>query len=220
MDVTYPDQEALLRIGATVRQRLASDPTVYKVPVDEAEIFAVSNFLAPEECARLIAMIDSVARPSSTFDVVYQEQYRTSYSGDVDPGDSFVRMIERRLSDLIGIDLAWSETIQGQRYTPGQEFKEHCDWFDADAPYWPGEVERGGQRSWTAMVYLNEVEEGGTTEFVKIGVSVPPQPGMLLLWNNALPDGSPNQATMHAATPVIRGIKYVITKWFRTRPWH
>lgn len=217
--VTYPDQNALARLGRSVRARLAADPAVHKVPVEDAEIFAMSNFLSTEECAHLIAMIDRVARPSATFDVVVHEQYRTSYSGDVDPDDSFVRMIERRLSDLLGIDLAWSETIQGQRYTPGQEFKEHCDWFDADAPYWPGEVERGGQRSWTAMVYLNDVEEGGTTEFVKIGVRVPPQQGALLLWNNALPDGSPNPATLHAATKVVRGVKYVITKWFRTREW-
>ena len=42
---------------------------------------------------------------------------------------------------------------------------------------------------------------------------------MLVLWNNALPDGTVNDDTLHAATPVERGVKYVITKWFRTRPW-
>jgi prolyl 4-hydroxylase len=42
---------------------------------------------------------------------------------------------------------------------------------------------------------------------------------MLLIWNNALPDGAPNQNTLHAARPVIKGTKYVVTKWFRTRKW-
>jgi prolyl 4-hydroxylase len=218
-DVQYPDQAALARLGSAVRARLTGDSTVYSAPVDRAEIFAVSEFLSAGECSHLIEMIDRVARPSETFDSTYQANYRTSYSGDVDPNDSFARMIERRLSDLLGIEPGWGETFQGQRYMPGQEFQEHTDWFYPNAPYCPGEEARGGQRSWTAMVYLNDVEEGGETEFVKLGVSIPPQRGALIIWNNALADGSPNHDTLHAAKPVVRGVKYVITKWFRTRRW-
>lgn len=213
------DKAALIRLGAAVRLRLADDPSVYKVPVDKAEIFAISDFLSEAECAHLIAMIDRVARPSDLFEEVYKEAYRTSYSGDVEAGDSFVRMIERRLSDLLGIDLDWGERVQGQRYQPGQEFKEHCDWFDTAAGYWPSEVRRGGQRSWTAMAYLNDVEEGGITDFPRVGATVTPERGLLLVWNNATADGKPNVATMHAAMPVTKGVKYVVTKWFRTRRW-
>lgn len=216
---THHDQKALARIGEQVRRRLAADPSVYKVPVERAEIFAVTDFLSAEECDHLIAMIDSVARPSELFAENYRDGYRSSYSGDVDGGDSFVRMIERRLSDLLGIHLEWGERFQGQRYRAGQEFKEHCDWFDCRARYWDSEESRGGQRSWTAMVYLNDVEAGGDTDFPRVGVRITPERGMLVLWNNALPDGTVNDDTLHAATPVERGVKYVITKWFRTRPW-
>ena len=69
------------------------------------------------------------------------------------------------------------------------------------------------------MIYLNDVEEGGETTFPNLGVSVTPQQGALLAWNNASPDGSPNMATLHAASAVVRGVKYVITKWYRTRAW-
>jgi prolyl 4-hydroxylase len=213
------DKAALARLGARVRTRLAADPSVHRVPVDQAEIFAVGQFLSPEECAHLMAMIDHVAQPSRTYDPDNQTKYRTSYSGDIDATDSFVRMIERRLCDLTGIDLAWGETVQGQRYRSGQEFHAHYDWFDTTADYWPGEVERGGQRSWTAMAYLNDVAEGGATVFDRIGVTVQPQAGALLVWNNVLPDGAPNPDVRHAAQPVRGGVKYVITKWFRTRPW-
>ncbi len=213
------DKAAIARVGDAVRARLAANPAVYKVPVEKAEIFSVTGFLNPDECAQLIAMIDSVAKPSPIFDKVYEGRYRTSYSGDVDPGDPFVRMIERRICDLAGIDRSWAETIQGQRYQEGQEFQGHYDWFDTTAHYWPDEVRRGGQRCWTAMAYLNEVEAGGETEFAKLGVSFPPQAGLLLLWNNALPDGRPNPDAVHAGKPVVEGTKYVITKWFRTRPW-
>ena len=212
------DQRELAALGKRVRARLAGDPSVYKVPIDRAEIFAVGGFLSPDECARLIGIIDRVAQPSKVF-AHSQTAYRTSYSGDVDPWDSFVQMIERRLADLLGIEPGWGETVQGQRYLPGQEFREHFDWFDPAADYWTEEVARGGQRSWTAMAYLNEVEEGGVTDFPRIAVSIPPQAGALLIWNNALADGRPNPDVLHASQPVVRGVKYIVTKWFRTRAW-
>ncbi|MFA7587772.1 MAG: 2OG-Fe(II) oxygenase [Novosphingobium sp.] len=213
------DKAAIARIGKSIRARLDADPAVYRVPVDQAEIYGVADFLSTSECDYLMAMIDSVARPSSVYEGNYDPDARTSYSGDVDGTDSFVRMIERRICDLIGIDEAWGERVQGQRYQPGQEFRGHYDWFDTNAGYWEDERKRGGQRCWTAMAYLCDVEEGGHTEFTRLNIAIPPQRGLLLLWNNATPDGIANLETLHAATPVVRGVKYVVTKWFRTRPW-
>lgn len=212
------EKAALARLGAAVSKRLEADPAAYRVPVDRAQVFTVGAFLSPQECTHLTAMIDRVAQPSRTY-AGGADKTRTSYSGDVDPHDSFVRMIERRLCDLLGIDAAWGETVQGQRYEAGQEFHAHYDWFDTNAAYWPSEVKHGGQRSWTAMAYLSDMDEGGATLFPQIGLSVQPQAGALLIWNNMLPDGSPNLDVRHAALPVVSGVKYVITKWFRTRPW-
>lgn len=215
-----PDKAALVAAGVSVRKRLEADPAIYKIPVENTEIYALSEFLEVDECQQLMAMIDAYARPSDMYEEVFRDQYRTSFSSDLDDSDSFVRMVERRMTDLLGLDPAWGENFQGQRYEPGQQYRSHYDWFDTGSKYWNQETTRGGQRSWTAMVFLNDVEEGGETEFEKLGIRVPPQQGALLVWNNALPDGSPNEATLHAALPVIKGVKYVITKWFRTRPWH
>ena len=212
-----PDQDALKRIGAKVRERLENDPEIYKVPTDRAEIFAVGNFLTPEECRRFITMIDVVARPSELHETAYIEKFRTSYSGNFNPHDPFVKGISRRIDDLLGMNPVMGEAIQGQRYLPGQEFKPHNDWFYTDQEYWKGERKRGGQRCWTAMAFLNKVQEGGHTHFTNVGASIEPKPGVLLIWNNAKPDGTPNEDTMHAGTPVIAGAKYVLTKWYRAR---
>ncbi len=214
-----PDREPLEQQGAAVRARLERNPVVYRVPVEAAEIYSVNDFLSAADCAGFRAMIDRVAQPSSTFDQAPESTYRTSYSGDAERHDPFVQAIERRIDDLLGIDGSFGETVQGQRYSPGQEFVGHYDWFDPQAAYWPGEITHGGQRSWTAMIYLNDVEAGGATEFPRLGVSVTPLQGFLLCWNNARPDGSPHELTLHAARPVERGVKYVITKWYRTRRW-
>ncbi|MNC97313.1 hypothetical protein D3C83_149320 [compost metagenome] len=69
------------------------------------------------------------------------------------------------------------------------------------------------------MAFLNPVEEGGATEFPRLGLSIEPRPGALLIWNNADRDGVPNPWTLHAGRPVIRGVKYIITKWYRGRRW-
>src|SRR3546814_3848935 len=71
--------------------------------------------------------------------------------------------ISRRIDDLLGINPMCGEPVQGQRYLPGQQFKPHNDWFYTTEKYWQLERKRGGQRSWTAMAFLNQVEEGGET---------------------------------------------------------
>lgn len=214
-----PDQAALAEVGAIVRERLAGDPAVYTVPTDKAEIFAIGDFLSAAECQQLIDMIDAVARPSSLHELDYASGFRTSFSGDLDPSDSFVMSIARRIDDALGIDPTFGEPIQGQRYLPGQQFKPHNDWFYTSEKYWQLEEARGGQRSWTAMTYLNTVDEGGDTHFTHVGIKIEPKPGVLMIWNNAHPDGTPNVDTMHAGSPVAKGAKYVITRWYRTRAW-
>jgi len=212
------DLPALARAGDSVRARLGADPSAYRLPVDAIEIYGVADFFSADECARLMAMIDAVAQPSSTYHGK-SDGGRTSFSGDVNAHDPFIRMIERRLNDLLGMVPDHGEVIQGQRYAPGQQFRAHFDFFNTAADYWPTERHRGGQRTWTAMGYLNAVEAGGATEFPRIPLSVPPQPGALLVWNNMRRDGKPNPLSLHAGLPVERGTKYVITKWYRARAW-
>jgi len=213
-------QPALRKLGTQVRDRLTANPAVWKVPTEEAEIYAVADFIKPEECKRLIKLIDDVAKPSTVFDLDYSDGYRTSYSGDVDPHDPFIKKLNRRIDDLMGIDPIFGETIQGQRYQPGQQFKPHHDWFHPNTSYWEFEMGRGGQRSYTTMAFLNEVEEGGTTDFTELGMSIEPKPGVLLLWNNADLEGLPNHRTIHAGTPVVKGVKYIFTKWYRAEKWN
>ncbi len=219
-DAENPDRARLRQIGNRVRDRLAEHPTAYKVPADKAELWAIGDFLTDEECARLMSLIDDVARPSTSFGTPYSAGYRTSYSGDPDPYDPFVLRIQRRIDDLLGIDGDCGETVQGQRYEPGQQFQNHTDWFPHGTPYWEQEKDRGGQRSITAMTFLNDVEAGGETSFPRLGIAFTPKKRVLLLWNNADVEGRPNPFTIHSGLPVKSGVKYIITRWYRTRKWY
>ena len=216
----HADQPQLARLGVAVRTRLDGDPHIHKLPTDKAEIYAMGAFLDETECWQLTAMIDMVAQPSTLFSAEDAAAgYRTSYSGNLDPHHPVVQMVSRRIDDLLGLPSENGETLQGQRYMPGQEYKQHCDWFHTSEPHWKVEKRHGGQRCWTAMIYLNDVEEGGETLFTHLGLQVTPQKGALLMWNNARVDGTPNEMTMHAALPVVRGSKHIVTRWYRVREW-
>jgi prolyl 4-hydroxylase len=69
------------------------------------------------------------------------------------------------------------------------------------------------------MIYLNEPEAGGATRFKLLDFEVEPKLGRILVWNNMALDGSPNPWTMHEGTAVEAGTKYIVTKWYRERPF-
>jgi prolyl 4-hydroxylase len=199
--------------------RLAAVPGVQRLPTRELELYIVRRFLDPETCAAMIARIDVKRRPSQIADDTGIANFRTSETCDLDSADPAVAEVERRIADLLGLPLACGEPLQGQRYAPGQEFRPHTDTFNPGGYDFLVHTERGGQRSWTAMIYLNQPEDGGATRFKTIGKTIQPEPGKLLAWNNLLPDGTPNPATLHQGMKVRRGTKYVLTKWFRQQPF-
>ncbi len=125
--------------------------------------------------------------------------------------------LEARFTAVSGIAPAFGEPVQGQRYEVGQEFKAHTDYFEPDGPDFAWFCAETGQRTWTFMVYLNAVPAGGATRFKTIDKIVQPEAGKLLAWNNRLPAGAVNPATLHHALKVRKGRKYVITRWYRER---
>ncbi len=206
-------------IGASVASRLNADPRMQRLPSDRVAAWRCLDFLDQAWCDWLIQVIDSNRRPSSLLSDNGDPANRTSESCDMDRFADGIRQVDESIAALLGIAPEFGETMQGQRYAPGQLFRTHHDYFHEGESYWPRMRENGGQRTFTAMIYLNAVEEGGATWFPQGGLRVSPRRGMLLAWDNMSPDGSPNTATLHEGMAVIEGTKYVVTKWFREEPW-
>jgi prolyl 4-hydroxylase len=205
--------------GETSAEHLAAQPGVRRVPTPRIELFTLPGFLPGELCDRLIRLIDINRRPSTIADPNGDEYFRTSETCDLDADEPAVRDVEARLFALTAIDPAYGEPIQGQRYEVGQEFKAHTDYFEPDGMDFYRFTSVAGQRTWTFMAYLNDVDAGGATRFKVIDKTFQPKRGMLVGWNNHRPDGSLNAATLHHAMKVRKGLKYVITKWYREKPW-
>ncbi|WP_420145658.1 prolyl hydroxylase family protein [Sphingobium sp.] len=199
--------------------RMAAHPRIQKVPSKELALFIQRAFLTPGECAALIERIDANRRPSTIADPNGDGYFRTSETCDLDHADPLVAQIDARLDDFVGIASAHGEPIQGQRYDVGQEFKAHTDYFDPKGADYARFCSVAGNRTWTLMIYLDEPAAGGATRFTKIGKTVQPETGKLLAWNNRLPSADPNPASIHHGMKVRSGVKHVITKWYRERPW-
>jgi len=199
--------------------RLLMRPGVQRLPTPKAEIFQCRDFVPPPLRDALITLIDRDRRPSTIADDNGDQYFRTSETCDLPSTEVAVRELENLLTDLSGIDPSHGEPLQGQRYAVGQEFKAHTDYFTPGGPDWEQYCAVAGQRTWTFMIYLNAVEAGGATRFKAVGKTFQPEAGKLLCWNNRRSDGRENPNTLHHGMKVRKGTKYVITKWYRERPW-
>ncbi len=213
--------EALARAesAAQVREQILCYPGAVRIPASGIELYIVRDFLPLDVCATLIALIDADRVPSPVVADDPRPAYRTSETCYLYAGPDAVTAVETRLDALTGLEPRYGEALQGQRYAVGQEFKPHHDFFDTSQLYWQDQVAVGGQRTWSAMTFLNEPEAGGRTNFPTADVIIAPKAGNLVIWNNMDDYGAPNPGSVHQGMPVEQGVKYVLTKWYRERPW-
>ncbi|NII59330.1 prolyl hydroxylase family protein [Sphingomonas aerolata] len=213
--------EALARAesAAQVREQILCYPGAVRIPASGIELYIVRDFLPLDVCAALIALIDADRVPSPVVADDPRPAYRTSETCYLYAGPDAVTAVETRLDALTGLEPRYGEALQGQRYAVGQEFKPHHDFFDTGQLYWQDQVAVGGQRTWSAMTFLNEPEAGGRTNFPTADVIIAPKAGNLVIWNNMDDYGAPNPGSVHQGMPVEQGVKYVLTKWYRERPW-
>ena len=191
----------------------------YRHPHSNVLLYIIDNFLEADLCQELCRRIKKNNRRSTvTNDNEPDKEYRTSKTCDFELSDPFVKQIDKQICDYISIPTERSEIMQGQYYQVGNQFKQHTDWFDPNnQDEWSRFGQDMGQRTWTFMIYLNNVDEGGETYFPKLDLRVQPKQGRAVVWYNLHPNGKGNHDTLHWGTPVKQGEKYIITKWFRTR---
>ena len=93
-------------------------------------------------------------------------------------------------------------TLKIQKTLPTEGYHiwhiEHGKGFDNEA------------RAFVFSIYLNDVEEGGETEFLHFSKRVKPKKGRIVIW----PAGFPY---VHRGNPPLSGEKYILTSWMMLR---
>eukprot|EP00525_Craspedostauros_australis_P008656 CAMPEP_0198134680 /NCGR_PEP_ID=MMETSP1442-20131203/60200_1 /TAXON_ID= /ORGANISM="Craspedostauros australis, Strain CCMP3328" /LENGTH=346 /DNA_ID=CAMNT_0043795827 /DNA_START=313 /DNA_END=1353 /DNA_ORIENTATION=+ len=200
-------------------------PTIYSSPNDPNKpgpwVVTLDDVATQEECDALIELGAKQGYERSkdvggkkfdgTYDAV-QSDFRTS-SNAWCVKDCYNHTVTQSVLDkqawITGIPDKNNEYLQLLKYTEGQRYGQHHDFIQHH------NARPQGPRILTVFFYLNDVEEGGGTKFNKLGITVMPKRGRVLLWPS-VSDQFPNRKdsrTDHEALPVIKGIKYGANSW-------
>tara|TARA_B100001113_G_scaffold145199_1_gene118974 strand:- start:2168 stop:2839 length:672 start_codon:yes stop_codon:yes gene_type:complete len=122
-------------------------------------------------------------------------------------------------SSLIRLHPAQAEPLQVVKYNLGEQYEPHSDCFTEEtlATNRP----EAGQRIATALLYLNDVVEGGYTSFPNMNISIEPRKGRAIFFTTThTGTEKPLELANHGAEMVIRGEKTAVNLWFRTHVYH
>ena len=177
---------------------------------DKPLVVILGNVLSEEECDELVLLSKNKIQRSKVGVSREVSNIRTSSGAFLEEEENpLIVTIEKRISTIMNIPIEHGEGLHILRYTPGQEYKAHFDYFSATSKA------ASNNRISTLVMYLNDVEEGGETIFPRLNLSVHPRKGMAVYFEYFYQDEELNENTIHAGAPVIKGEKWVATQWMR-----
>lgn len=113
-----------------------------------------------------------------------------------DEMNNIVRDYLEEYAENYDIDFEYVEQTQILKYATGEHYSAH---YDTSAQY---------PRVISALLYLNDVNYGGETEFTHFNIKIIPRAGRLVIFPS-------NYAYTHIAHPPQFGHKYVAVFWAR-----
>eukprot|EP00039_Didymoeca_costata_P004091 m.71279 g.71279 ORF g.71279 m.71279 type:complete len:322 (-) comp12230_c0_seq4:86-1051(-) len=176
-------------------------------------LFTIDDFVTDEEINFIISSVNSSMTRSTGGMEREVSSYRTSSTAWINNrsivASPVIVSLRKRIANILNVPQENQEQFQVLRYFPNQFYRRHHDWVPehATAPC--------GPRIATFFIYLNDVEEGGATDFPVLGVAVKPKKGKVAVWYNAFPTNPPTIDTRvdHEATDIIRGEKWAANVW-------
>ncbi|KAI1474126.1 hypothetical protein F4774DRAFT_401649 [Daldinia eschscholtzii] len=214
------------------------------VSIDPLVIY-IESFLASTEIKALLEAGESAFAPSRVYKSGHNQgtQDRTSSSAGIPRDNPAVGCVLARAEAFLGTMLDPSRDDIGPpqlvRYTAGQRFNRHHDWYDRPQPTRRGMLGRG--KSWNRIASFFAILEdkctGGETWFPFVnttvlsktdeegrriwrnhedgGLAFRPVAGNALFWVNLFQNGTGDQRTIHAGLPVTEGLKTAMNIWPR-----
>lgn len=172
-------------------------------------IIILDEAISPQLCDELIQHSKDHLKSSGILgDQI--KNYRTSSDYFFENATDITKNLDEVVADLTSLALENQERLSIIKYSVGQEYKEHYDFLH----HLESETDRGGDRLFTAIFYLNDDFAGGETYFPKLDIAILPKKGRMLIWKNYIND-LPNYESLHCGLAVTKGEKWIATKWVR-----
>ena len=182
----------------------------------------MDGVVSPQECEHIIDVaLGHMQRAvvSSRDKSKISESLSGSHAWLKHDEDEVIGRVASRIAEIIGISLDNAESLNVVHYATEQQYEAHYDAFDLTTETGQRCCKQGGQRLVTALVYLNDVFDGGVTAFPNKGVEVIATKGRMAIFHNTLLGSvMKHPDSLHAGTPVLAGEKWAFNLWFRARP--
>ncbi|KAJ8601418.1 hypothetical protein CTAYLR_005932 [Chrysophaeum taylorii] len=233
-----PVEAIRARCTPVAEQQLGAFPEAWRPRLRELHadplVIRVEQLLSSAECDEIVGLTRSarakeMPRDAGTFDTSHAAR-RTSTTWYARFAEPEVAPLLARAADILDVDVRRFEELQIARYKAGEQFRWHED--AVPPPLLRADKSDGGQRLATLLVYLSGDGDtrtyGGTTRFRDLGRSPPldvaPVKGDALLFFPAVQTTPPHawipdDRTVHAATPVKAGEKWVSQLWLHEAPY-
>ena len=182
------------------------------------------NYITKEECDKAIKLYENQNKFNKTFNRKFFEKASVlekqdkQYFASMDNIDVWWESLKPM---MFNFDIAWKHylkttgaegaydggpfhftTLKLQKTLPTEGYHvwhiEHNKGFDNEP------------RAFAFSIYLNDVEEGGETEFLHFSKRVKPKIGRIVIWPAAFP-------YLHRGNPPLSDEKYIITSWMMLR---
>ena len=181
------------------------------------------NYITKEECDKAIKLYENQNKFNNTVNRMGMEKASILQKQDQQffaaPNNLNVWW-ESLKSMMINFDLAWNHYVKnvGADDAYGVPFHFTDLKIQKTLPtegyhVWHVEHGKGFEnecRAFVYSIYLNDVKEGGETEFLHFSKRVKPKKGRIVIWPAAFP-------YLHRGNPPLSGEKYILTSWMMLR---
>jgi len=182
------------------------------------------NYITKEECNKAIQLFENENKFNKTFNRKYFERASTLDKNDKQffANSNNINLWWKHFQPMIlNFDMAFKHYIThtgAKDAYSGEDFFYTVLKIQKTLPtegYHVWHVEHGKgyeneARAFVFSIYLNDVEEGGETEFLHFSKRVKPKTGRIVIW----PAGFPY---LHRGNPPLSGEKYILTSWMMLR---
>ena len=184
------------------------------------------NYITPEQCDNAIQLYEGQNKLNRTLNRMgfeqtpiteKQDQQYFASGGNIDIWWQELKPL------MVNFDQAWKHYIKNTGaetcYGHGQDqffyttLKIQKTLLTEGYHVWHVEHNRGFDneaRAFVYSIYLNDVEEGGETEFLHFSKRTKPKKGRIVIWPAAFP-------YLHRGNPPLSGEKYILTSWMMLR---
>ena len=197
-------------------KKIADNVTLFS---SDPIIYVVDDFISEDECQEFINCSKDKLQPATVVGLDNEQKLKdrtNEFAWLEHHANESIHEVSKRLSILVQMPIRNAEMFQVVHYESGTEYKPHFDSFDQSTELGKKYWEPGGQRMITALIYLNDVADGGATYFPELNISINPKKGNVLVFHNTISETTNiNPRSLHAGMPVTSGEKWAANLWFR-----